>query len=207
MIPKEERYCIDCNKKGVSERRRCKECAKAFNRQRAYKRYKEKGRYTIQKTCLLCNEPMKAWRKEQKYHNSCYLEAIARIKSTRENTSGHYHAKTLVSKLGIVVPKNWCIHHIDENQSNNDPNNLLVLSLKAHNSLHSFLRHQRFTLEKSRDDNFENCWKTLRADLTTAWLETTTAMVIRIGQIGQSAAEPLNSNEHGEGSEAMHEAP
>ena len=55
----------------------------------------------------------------------------------------------------------------------------------------------------------ENCWNILRDQLTTTWLETMNVKVIKITDIGQSAAEPLNedliykfSNE--EGSETMY---
>jgi len=37
--------------------------------------------------------------------------------------------------------------------------------------------------------------------MTTAWLETTNAKVIKLWEIGQSAAEPLSSIEYEEGSE------
>jgi hypothetical protein len=56
----------------------------------------------------------------------------------------------------------------------------------------------------------ENCWNSLRGQLTTTWLEITSVNVIKIIDIGQSAAEPLNedciyifSNE--EGSETMYQ--
>ena len=57
---------------------------------------------------------------------------------------------------------------------------------------------------KSQNENSENCWNTLRDHLTTAWFEKTSATVIKIGDIGQSAAEPLSN---GEGSETMHGTP
>lgn len=51
--------------------------------------------------------------------------------------------------------------------------------------------------------NSENCWNSLIVPMTTTWLETTNVKVIKLWEIGQSAAEPL-SNE--EGSETMHAA-
>lgn len=58
----------------------------------------------------------------------------------------------------------------------------------------------------------ENCWNSLRDQLTKTWLETTGVNVIKIVDIGRSAAEPLNedtihmfSNE--EGSETMYQVP
>ena len=64
---------------------------------------------------------------------------------------------------------------------------------------------------KNNSSNLENCWNILRDQLTTTWLETMNVKVIKITDIGKSAAEPLNediiykfSNE--EGSETMYQA-
>jgi hypothetical protein len=64
----------------------------------------------------------------------------------------------------------------------------------------------RVILEQSRNENTENCWKPLIAQLTKTWLETTGVNVIKIAEIGQSAAERLKHNKKckGEGSETMH---
>ena len=48
-----------------------------------------------------------------------------------------------------------------------------------------------------------NCWNTLRDQLTTTYLEINNANVIKITDIGQSAAEPLLNEE---GSETMYDA-
>lgn len=56
-------------------------------------------------------------------------------------------------------------------------------------------------------ENAENCWNSLIVPMTTAWLETTSAKVIKLSEIGQPAAEPLNGNSHEEGSETMHGEP
>lgn len=58
----------------------------------------------------------------------------------------------------------------------------------------------------------ENCWNILRGQLTTTWLETMNVNVIKITDIGQSAAESLNENaiykfSYEEGSETMYQAP
>jgi hypothetical protein len=53
-----------------------------------------------------------------------------------------------------------------------------------------YLDYQRVIIEKSMNENCGNCWKTLIAPMTTAWLETTSAKVLKLWEIGQSAAEP-----------------
>ena len=65
-IPKEERECIDCGKKGVVERRRCSECAKEYNRQRQ----KKYGRYFKDGICSICKKHMKLWKKTQSNQSS-----------------------------------------------------------------------------------------------------------------------------------------
>jgi len=58
-------------------------------------------------------------------------------------------------------------------------------------------------LEKSSNENGVNCWNNLIVPITTTWLETTNVKVIKIWEIGQSAAKPLES---GEGSETKDSA-
>jgi hypothetical protein len=100
------------------------------------------------------------------------------------------------------------VYHLDENPENNTLDNLSILNRKKHNSLHRFLQEQRFLYTKVYKDNSENCWDTLRDQLTTTWFEKTNVKVIKITDIGQSAAEPLNEDFvyifNVEGSEAMH---
>ncbi len=50
----------------------------------------------------------------------------------------------------------------------------------------------------------ENCWNTLRVQMTTTWLETASVNVIKLSEIGQSAAESLLN---GKGSETMYVPP
>lgn len=85
----------------------------------------------------------------------------------------------------------------------------MILNRKEHSQLHRLLEKNWSLLLKDNSNNLENCWDTLRGQLTTAWLETKGANVIKITDIGQSAAEPLNENkiylfENAEGSETMH---
>lgn len=99
---------------------------------------------------------------------------------------------------------NEIVHHRDENILNNSSENLMLISRKMHGKLHAFLRKERALLEKSSMLNNENCWKTLRESLTTAFLETMGAKVLKIDFIGQSAAESLRVKSQEKGSETMH---
>jgi hypothetical protein len=98
------------------------------------------------------------------------------------------------------------VHHVDECADNNSPSNLIVLSRNRHVSLHRYLNIQRVIYEKSLNENTENCWNSLIAPMTTAWLETAGVKVIKLWEIGQPAAEPA-SDKPQEGSETMHGAP
>lgn len=70
---------------------------------------------------------------------------------------------------------------------------------------------------KNHSSNSENCWEALRAHFTTTYLEMKNVTVKEINEIGQSAAELLNSGTalvfencvllHEEGSETMHGTP
>lgn len=105
------------------------------------------------------------------------------------------------------------VHHLKENPNNNSLNNLAILSASNHAKLHRILERNWSLLSKDNNSNLENCWDILRGQLTTAYLETRGANVIKITDIGQSAAEPLNKeniyifNLYEEGSETMYQAP
>lgn len=188
---REEKECIDCGKTGVKERHRCEECVKVYNKNRV----KKYGRHFRKGICQYCDKEMKVWRSSQKFHKKCYDKFIAEEAKAKNNTSGHHKARTIAKELGIKMDNYHCIHHINENPDDNSIDNLLYMSKKAHNNLHSFLRHHRSLWLKNQSSNSENCWNTLRDHLTTAWLETTSAKVQKLSDIGQSAAEPLSSKE------------
>ena len=202
-IPLSEKQCISCGKIGVVERKRCEDCAKEYNRQRVKKYYKEKGHTFTSSICAVCKQPMKAWRKTQLTHIGCRHKVVDDYNILLKE-GNPYAVRKLVKSWGIEIPKYHVVHHVDENPKNNQKKNLWVMAVSAHNSLHRFLQNQRSLFLKKNGSISENCWNILRDHLTTAWLETTSATVIKIGDIGQSAAEPL-SNE--EGSETMHGTP
>jgi hypothetical protein len=209
--PKSEKQCIECGKTGIVERKRCKECAKEYNRKRAKERYSKYGRYNFGKsTCPVCNKEMTLWRRNQASHIECRHKVVDDYNAVSRNKFGTATmARQIVLDLGIYIPENYVVHHVDENPENNALSNLLLLPNNAHCSLHRKLQYHRSLWLKDQSKYPENCWNILRDHLTTTWLETTDVTVIKIGDIGQSAAEPLNSEitEHEEGSETMHGNP
>lgn len=89
----------------------------------------------------------------------------------------------------------------------------MILNRRHHAKLHRILEKNWSLLSKDNNSNLENCWNILRDQLTTAYLETRSANVVKIVDIGQSAAEPLNTDNiyvfdvHEEGSETMYQTP
>lgn len=216
-----EKYCEQCGKPLTNEKHICKECKKLNKRLYARKHYaeqKEKGivkvRYGIT-TCSICGKEIIKNRPNQTICYDCYKATKHKTvenynKVARTNTSRTIGRQTILN-LGINLSKNMCVHHLDENPSNNKIENLLIINRKNHAHLHRFLEKNWSLLLKNNSSNLENCWNILRNQLTTTWLETMGVKVIKITDIGQSAAEPLNedliykfSNE--EGSETMYQA-
>ncbi len=67
--------------------------------------------------------------------------------------------------------------------------NCVLAPRKRNRRLHRALNIERIIFEKSRNENSEDCWNTLRASKTTTWLETASVKVIKLWEIGQSAGE------------------
>lgn len=206
---KEQKSCIDCGKIGVKERNRCESCVKVYNRQRAKEHDNRKIANLPTAECIVCGKPIKLWRQSQNpetnKHTNCKWGSSHDDNGVQ---TGRYEARKIAAEMGYVTDKHYVVHHIDENPMNNNPNNLWYMSSQAHNSLHTYLRRHRSLWLKNQSKYDENCWETLRDHLTTAWLETTSAKVIKLGDIGQSAAEPLNDEmSQEEGSEAMYVDP
>ena len=157
------------------------------------------------KQCEACKKPYKAWIKPQRICSDCYKELV-RLKSLETathnyiSTPGLTHRNIAESILGRKLHYNEVVHHMDNNPKNNSVENLVVMTRTWHNRLHQFLDLQRVIFEKSKNENSENCWKTLIVPMTTTWLETTGVTVEKLWEIGQSAAEPRT----GKGSETMH---
>lgn len=191
-----EKLCIDCKVNVSVERRRCKDCVKIFNRERVKKYHKrDKPRYGII-ACDVCGEKLIKGRPNQTTHGKCRFtyKTIDNYNNAPRAKNGNTIARDMVSKLGFKLNYNFVVHHVDENPNNNILNNFWILPRSLHTKYHRFLQKQWSLLKKLNSSNLENCWNNLRDQLTTTWLETMGVNVIKITDIGQSAAEPLNEN-------------
>lgn len=198
MQSAKSKVCKECGSTElVPNRRYCKVCLLARKRAQAKKRYGGYGRYMYKNTCQACGDAFKAWRKAQKLCKSCYKIMVNTgfEANPYENGGGDgycwKHRRVSETVLGRKLKSHEVVHHVDGNTKNNDKTNLMVLTRRMHGKLHLHLRLQRVIMEKSINENSEDCWNTLIAPMTTAWLETTSAKVIKLWEIGQSAAEPL----------------
>ena len=211
---KKSKLCIDCNTNVSIERKRCKECVKIYNRERVKKYYtKNKKRYGII-ICDVCGETLIKGRPEQTTHGKCKIQhkTVDDYNTVLRSKQGNTIARQIIIDLGFQLNRNLVVHHIDENPNNNILSNFWIINRKNHAKLHRFLEKQWSLLRKLNSSNLENCWNILRGQLTTTWLEITGVKVIKITDIGQSAAEPLSedciyvfSNE--EGSETTPQVP
>lgn len=160
--------------------------------------------------CCNCKKAFEGFRKNSLF---CSVECCNAFKASETNPyifdSKNYkenlweHRNIAERILNKKLNSNQVVHHLDCNPKNNAITNLIVLSRSEHTSLHQYLDRQRALLERSNNGNTENCWETLIVPITTTWLETANVKVIKIWEIGQSAAEPLLNEE---GSETMHSA-
>ena len=148
-----------------------------------------------------------------KCHNLNLHKTVDNYNSIKRTKDGKATlGRQVILNLGINL-SNMVVHHLDENPNNNVLSNLMILNRSHHAKLHRILEKNWSLLSKDNNSNLENCWNILRDQLTTAYLETRSANVIKITDIGQSAAEPLNINNiyifdiQEEGSETMYQAP
>ena len=202
--------CADACEKG---RRYCRRHYLERKREQSRDRYQKNGRYTYRINCSVCGETIDAWYKQQKYCMDCYRalqKGTLAGKNNYENAKGDgycwMHRRVAEKLLGRKLNTNEVVHHMDGDPKNNSVDNLIVIGRGKHVSLHSYLKTQGALLLKGNIENFENCWKSLIVPMTTTWLETANVKVIKLWEIGQSAAEPLSTRVYEEGSETMHEA-
>lgn len=193
--------CSNCGNARDKGRRLCASCFTEHKRRIEKDRRETQGRYNYGVAkCELCSKEIKLWRRTQTLCKDCSsnLGSTSSVVSKTTNNYdmiGNRTAQNVIAEktLGRKLFDHEVVHHMDENPRNNELNNLLVISRVMHGKLHQYLKKQRVILERSSNENLENCWDILRVPMTTAWLETTNAKVIKLWEIGQSAAKASKS--------------
>jgi len=173
--PKEERVCIDCGKQGVHKRRRCLECVRKYNRQRA-KVYYHRGVCGI--SCANCGNVIKRPRQGQLLCSKCARTSTSTtpIKSCgdyvyigglKENGSEWEHRIIASFLISRSLESGEAVHHINEDPEDNSFTNMIVTSRSLHSSLHAQLRNQRNQLII---DNDMGSWPGVRVCFTLEWI-------------------------------------
>lgn len=176
-----------------------------------------KKRYGFTK-CVFCGRSIVKNRPDQDTCYDCYKKNHHKTVSNYNNDvsrvrTGYHTCQTkgraLLLSMGFDLT-NHVIHHANENPNDNRLANLIIINRSKHAKLHRLLEREWSLLLKDDSCNLENCWDTVRDQITTAYLETESANVVKISDIRQSAAEPLNKEKiyifelQEEGSETMH---
>lgn len=215
--------CIECGCELTTNKKYCSECSKAKKREYAKQRYQQMKENGIQKKrygvgiCIYCGKEFIKNKPEQLGHGKCKIEhhhkTVDNYNSVKRTKDGcRTIGRDVIYQLGFDLT-NMVVHHIDENPNNNLLSNLMILNKSHHAKLHRLIERNWSLLSKDNNSNLENCWNILRDQLTKVYLETRSANVVKITDIGQSAAEPLNIDNiyvfdiHEEGSETMYQAP
>ena len=201
--------CIveNCENERVKGRRYCLEHYTERHRQQAKARYNRPDfvRTTYPGVCKMCLRAFNGINKGQLFCSVDCYRAFTKLNTANatnnyENAHGGgyrwMHRRIAESVLDRKLSTNEVVHHVDCKPTNNSIDNLIVMTRSQHVKLHNFLNHTRASLLKNSDVNIENCWNNLIVPTTTAWLETTNAKVIKLSEIGQSAAETLNDKSH-----------
>lgn len=176
----------------------CREHYLQRKREQAKLRYLEKGKTKYKRYCEICDKLFEGDRKNSRFCSlECYYK-YTRVNSSSSTNKYSYvcckdyplqHRKIAEDLIGRKLEYNEVVHHLDGNPKNNDVSNLLLMQRRDHVRLHAVLTRHRASLLKDKDENSENCWDNLRGQITTTWLETEGVKVIKISDIGQSAAE------------------
>ena len=205
--------CVSCGQERQVGRRLCSLCHVLHRREQEKQRYHLFGQRKHQVRCSACDQIFDASRKVAKFCFDCrkLRTSLAIPVSNNYTYIGkgpdglYYFEHRLIAErlLGRKLTSDEVVHQVDGDPSNNQPGNLLIMSKSDHTRLHVFLLDQRVILEKSGNENPENCWKTLIVLQTTTWLETAGVMVVKLKELGNQQPSSLT----GEGSETMHGAP
>lgn len=187
--------CKTCGGPRAVGRKDCTSCHKQKARERSKVRSKNGVRTKYVHTCLACKKPFETTRKKSgELCRECKLTSIENTKySYSDKATGRlvWEHRVLAEKIiGRRLSSKEVVHHLDGDGTNNDLENLLLISLSDHGKLHHWLKSERVIWEKSRNENSENCWKTLIVTKTTTWLETAGVKVIKLSELGNQQPSP-----------------
>jgi len=143
--------CKECGAdRDIPGRRVCKKCN--VKRVAKYCTPQERRRKSL-KICVLCENLKPIFKKGGIICGDCFRKSkdtgYTDNKYKKFNKSSRDAHRVIAENiLGRPLRKDEVVHHVDEDKSNNNLDNLWVMSLSDHASLHAFLRIEKMFWEK-----------------------------------------------------------
>jgi NADH:ubiquinone oxidoreductase subunit len=103
--------------------------------------------YPMRRTCKGTH-----WRKNEGQEEYLGIDGrywVRNYRPDRNKRSERRYIVVMEKHLGCKIPKGWVVHHIDEDPTNDDIDNLALMTNKAHLILH----------HKGKKNPKKNCWK------------------------------------------------
>ena len=127
----------------------CREHDNLKSRERHNLRYKQLSGKVVKAICVVCGTTFMTSGHRNTFCSACCekirLQNQNNSKYIAKKNDGHRidEHRRIAKQVGAITQPNDVVHHMDGNKSNNDPSNLVVLSLANHTRLHAHLRAER----------------------------------------------------------------
>jgi hypothetical protein len=162
----------------IKNRRICKKC-KSLKTKNNYSWEKKREQYS-KEICPVCNGLFYKWKKHKIMCTKCFKESLKTgYKNNQYKCVGcrNEHRVLAETILKRKLDFNEIVHHLDEDVTNNTPENLWVLSRGDHAKLHNFLRTQKILCKNfSEIENFV-------IDKTDIWVAINNCIVIKLKDV------------------------
>ena len=114
--------------------------------------------------CTLCSKKFLTNRSQKKFC-SCICRNLAFHIAYKNQTANYllslddetikqkYTRKYVERLLKVQIPSNYVVHHMDKNRSNNNIENLVLITRQNHRNLHLNKKNVRYIRMKQKSDN------------------------------------------------------
>ena len=114
--------------------------------------------------CAFCSKKFLTNYSRKKFcsHICCNLDQNIRYKNQTANylsslddetIKQRYTRKYIERLLKVQIPSNYVVHHMDKNRSNNNIENLVLITRQNHRNLHLNKKNVRYIRMKQKSDN------------------------------------------------------
>ena len=149
---KREKICIypDCSELATHSHFRsyCVHHGRMYDAERKRIKYQQMNGKVRRNKCTICGIQFMG-----SYSTKYCPECRKKIHEQNQNNTKYVNRKVddkkieehrlIAKQVGAITQPDDVVHHMDGNKSNNDPSNLVVLSLANHARLHRYLEHER----------------------------------------------------------------